>query len=304
MDQLAKDIYLETGYEGVNVGAIITTTGVICIDTPSYARDARDWAARLHRLSPYPIQQIILTDCNGDRVLHTRWLNAPIVMQQDAAEVINTYDKKYPQTLIDSLTARNPHRARELSNGPVERAAMTFSHEIAYYKSGHEINLISAPGPTSGNCWVALPRTGIIFTGDSLVVDAHPLVQAPITAPWLASLRRLADMRQYHTIVPGRGPLAQIRDIERQISYLELLRARVAAVVESGHSGNVTDDARLAALNGVVPELAAHYPAGDVPPEWLAQQLLQSALFVYEEMVSPPPAAPPPRRDRVRPAEG
>ncbi|HFQ94131.1 MAG TPA: hypothetical protein ENK32_08995, partial [Anaerolineae bacterium] len=76
MEQIANNIYVETNYEGVNVGAIVTPKGVIAIDAPSYTRQARDWAMRLNALHPKGIQYTILTDWHGDRILNTRWLNA------------------------------------------------------------------------------------------------------------------------------------------------------------------------------------------------------------------------------------
>lgn len=277
MQNLAKDIFLETSYEGINVGAVVTNTGIICIDSPSYARDARDWAARLHRLSPYPIQQVILTDAHGDRVLHTRWLNAAIVAQRDAADVLNSYEKRYPQSIIDSLITRNPNRTRELNNGPVERPSMSFSDEILYYKSGHEINLIGAPGPSRGNSWVGLPRAGVLFAGDSLVVGQHPQLRAPVSAEWIANLKKLASLKKYHTIVPGRGDIASLADIEGCIDYLQEMRDQVADILK--------DQRPIAQLERLVPHFLKRFPTQSLPLEWVKQQIRTSLNHVVDEHV-------------------
>lgn len=276
MEQLAKDIFIETGYEGINVGAIITTTGVICIDTPTYARDARDWAARLHRLSPYPIQNIILTDADGDRILHTRWLNAPIITQQQAADRLRSYDKKYPQTIIDSLIQRNPARARELSNSTVEYAAMSFSDEITLYRSGHEITLISAPGPRPGNLWVALPRKGVLFTGDSVVVGAHPRLHHPLSGAWISNLEKLKTMRQYHTLVSGRGAMAQPEDIDRILQYLRAMRDSVSTLHARGDGRDE--------LIRFVRDFIGRFPLGALPVEWVRQEIMTSMNNIFNEL--------------------
>ena len=44
MQKLAKDIYVESNFPGVTVGAILTSDGIICIDTPTHPADARRWA--------------------------------------------------------------------------------------------------------------------------------------------------------------------------------------------------------------------------------------------------------------------
>jgi hypothetical protein len=36
MEEIAEGVFVETKYEGVNVGAIVTELGVVCVDAPSY----------------------------------------------------------------------------------------------------------------------------------------------------------------------------------------------------------------------------------------------------------------------------
>lgn len=277
MEELAKDIYIETGYEGVNVGAIITPTGVIGIDVPSYARDARDWAARIHRLSPYPVQYLILTDSHGDRILNTRWLNAPIIAQQAAADLLRNYEKKYPNHLLDSLSARNPLRARELSAGPVEHPTISFSGEMMLIKSGRHISLRHAPGPTAGHCWVLLPEVGLAFVGDTLVVGEHPMLRDANTAAWLTNLAWLAGQETYRRLAPGRGPLQDkataIATLQR---YLEWMRQHVGDYVQAHRSREDVGE--------LVDELLLFFPNDPRPTEWLRLQMKINLGFVYDEL--------------------
>ncbi len=277
MEELAKDIYIETGYEGVNVGAIITPTGVIAVDVPSYARDARDWAARIHRLSPYPVQYLILTDSHGDRILNTRWLNAPIIAQQAAADLLRNYEKKYPNHLLDSLSLRNPLRARELSAGPVEHPTMSFSGEMILIKSGRHIILRHAPGPTAGHCWVLLPETGLAFVGDTLVVDEHPMLRDANTKTWLTNLAWLAGQESYRRLIPGRGALQdKMTAIEMLVHYLEWMRRRVGEYVQARRSREDVGE--------LVDELLPFFPRDSRPAEWLRLQLKINLSFVYDEL--------------------
>ena len=286
MEEIAKQVYVETAYDGVNVGAMVTPTGVLCIDVPSYARDARDWAARMHRLSPYPVLNIILTDSNGDRVLNTRWLNAPIIMQQASADVLAGYDKRFPQLLLESLSARNPHRGRELSSGPVEHPTMSFSGEVVMFKHGQQIVLHSAPGPNPGTAWVMLPERGVIFAGDTLMVDSHPLLAAGTSGAWLASLEKLRGYARTHTIVPGRGPAllsgdgSAIAAIDSCVDYLNAMRARVQAHIDA--------ELPVESIVTHIPEFMAKFPLGMLPIDWVRQQIKLSLGFIYDEVQSVP----------------
>lgn len=274
--EIAKQVYVETYYDGINVGAIVTPTGIICIDAPTYAKDARDWAARMHRLSPYPVHTIILTDCSGDRILNTRWLNAPIIMQQNAADQLRSYERKYPQPLLDNLATRNPHRSRELSSSPVEHAAASFSGEIILYKHGREIVLRHAGGPTTGNLWVILPDRKVIFTGDTLMVDAHPHLNAPIGRAWLAALEELRGLVHEYKLAPGRGGDVTPAAIDAAIAYLRAMRERVTEHIEKRRAREQ--------LSGYIPEFLDVFPPGYNAREWVVQQIRHSLLHCYDEL--------------------
>ena len=284
MEEVAKQVYVETAYDGVNVGAMVTPTGVICVDVPSYARDARDWAARMHRLSPYPVLNIILTDSSGDRVLNTRWLNAPIIMQQNSAAVLAGYDKRFPQHLLESLSLRNPHRGRELSSGPVEHPTMSFSGEMVMFKHGQKIVFHSAVGPNPGTAWIILPERGVLFAGDTMMVGTHPLFAAGTSAGWIKTLEALRPYTRTHTIVPGRGPVLMpgsqesIDAIDASIKYIKEMRERVSQHVQTGLPAE--------SMLTYIPEFMAKFPLGLLPPDWVRQQVRNSLGFLYDEVQS------------------
>jgi cyclase len=276
--EVARQIYAETCYEGINAGAIITPAGVICIDVPTYAKDARDWAARMHRLSPYPVQALILTDCSGDRILNTRWLNAPLIMQQNAADQLRVYDRKYPPALLEQLVQRNPHRARELTGNPVESISTSFSGEIVMLKHGREIVLRHAGGPTSGNMWVVLPDRKIMFCGDTLMVGYTPHLAAPVATAWIAALDELLTMLPDYRMIPGRGSNPAPEDITAARDWLLRMQARVQEQIAAG-----VPREEIAAL---APEFSQNFPHDPYPPEWTLQQIANSLIYCYDELQS------------------
>ncbi|MDX1614314.1 MAG: hypothetical protein R3300_08395, partial [Candidatus Promineifilaceae bacterium] len=94
MEEIAPGVFVETNYEGVNVGVVQTTVGLVCIDTPSYPRDARHWVGQLNRLHNRANRFLILTDGSGDRAINARWLNARLIVHAAAAERFQQYDKR------------------------------------------------------------------------------------------------------------------------------------------------------------------------------------------------------------------
>lgn len=277
MQQIANGIYVETEYEGVTVGAIVRDNGIICIDAPTYPRDARHWAMRLRQLSPAPIRYVILTDHHGDRIMNTRWLDAPIISQQQAAEKLLGYDKRYPQPLLDSLLWRNPEQGRELSSTPVDKVAMSFSHELTLVQNGLTLTIRHVPGPTSSSVWVMLPEAGVVFSGDSVVKDCHPLMAEANSARWLENLQELQQwIDAGYTIVPGRGRLCDPDSARCTAEYI----ARVRSCIENHYR----QERPREELSNYVNDLLAMFPLDGLPRDWVQRQVRLGLDRVYDEM--------------------
>ncbi len=277
MEQIAENVYVETTYEGVNVGAVMTSQGIIAIDAPTYPRQARDWAMRLQTLSPRPVIYTILTDYHSDRVLNARWLNAPIIAHQVTAEKLASYDRRYPTNLLENMVARNPYRSRELGSAVVEKATMVFSHSFHLYKGGVHLQLLAAPGPTSGNIWVYLSGKNVLFTGDTVTVGRHPLLLEPTSYQWLVTLARLTNWPNgLPIIVSGRGK-SQIEDDLTPIrNYLQQMRERVMSHMMAGKT---REDTAV-----YISEFLDMFPTNELPLEWLRQQIKCSLDHIYDEI--------------------
>jgi len=280
MKEITDGIFVETEYEGVNVGAIVTDEGIICVDVPSYPRDARDWAIRLERLHPRPIKLLILTDSNGDRILNTRWLNARIVAHHNVAEQLGSYEKRFPQSMLDSLIQRNAKYGKELSNGPVDRPALSFESDMSILYDNHRIVLRYMPGPTGGNIWVEIPDKAVLFTGDSLVVGVQPYVAEMYWQAWIDSLNQLAGQgrMQPMLIIPGRGDVANLDSIIRLKKYLQLIRSRVMTHVDNG--------GRRDELITFAEKLVYEYPPDHLTLDWVHYQVRLGLEHLYDELIA------------------
>ncbi|HSG19115.1 MAG TPA: MBL fold metallo-hydrolase [Anaerolineae bacterium] len=291
MEEIADGVFIETGYEGVNVGAILTSDGVICIDMPSYPRDARDWTNRVERLHGRGVRYLVLTDYHGDRILNTRWMSAPIITHQVVSEKLNAYDRRYPQQLIDSLIQRNPVLGREFTSSPVVQAAVSFSGKMSLRVADRSLILISRPGPTPGNIWVSWPDSGILFTGDSIVTGVHPPLGEMCLHDWIDSLERLeAGTHDAETIVPGRGepgdPDAMIATL---VSYLwhiaELVDQHIAAGLDrQGLTGRIREITRHFESRTPSP-LPSLSPARTSSPDWIDLQVAMGLQRAYDEFL-------------------
>lgn len=279
MVEIADGIFVETAYEGVNVSVIITGEGVICVDTPSYPKDARDWVVQIERLHARQIRYIILTDGNGDRLLNTRWLNAPIIAHQEVAETLEGFDKRYRQPLIESLSKRNPQQAKDFPSGPVEEVSISFSKDMSLLSTKNGISLRHYPGPTKGNIWVEVPDKRLLFTGDSITNDTQPYLEEMDWQNWMNSLEILNDRQgRYDLLVPGRGEVTDLSIVTSMIDYLDRMKS---LALNHFKEGRARDE-----LVHLAYQLLADYPKETPLEEWSLCQVTLGLERVYDQIVS------------------
>lgn len=278
MKEIVKGIYVETEYEGVNVGAIQVADDLICVDSPSYPRDARQWSTILGSIHSRPARFLFLTDSHGDRLLNTRWLNAPLVIHQQAAEQIRGLKRRYPQDWLSSLSTRNPAAGKELSSGPIETVSMSFSTEIKIIVDGMTIVLQHEPGPTPASSWLYIPERKILFAGDSIVVGTHPLLSDMNSKQWIDSLHRLTALDDVvDVIVPGRGPLTDMSSVNPILEYLLHIQDLVRAHIETGKM--------IESLADHVDDLVGYFPVDSLPIRWIKNQISSGLDHVYQEIL-------------------
>ena len=279
MIEIGDGIFVETGFDGVNVGAILTREGIVCIDAPSYPRDARDWVIQLERVHARPIRLLILTDCHGDRILNTRWFHAPILSHRTAAEQLNSYDKRYPQYLIDSLHRRNPAGGRELPHSPVQRPSLSFTDSLSLLFPPYSFDLSHRPGPTPANTWITIPEEGILFVGDSVVTGTLPTFAEMRWHDWMTSLEHLTSSEDsYKVLVPGRGNIGNVSAIEDMITYLLTFEQTVLNHAEQGISP--------ADLTNKAHDVMTSFPTNTLPVDWMANEITRGLERAYEQLVA------------------
>jgi cyclase len=108
----------------------------------------------------------------------------------------------------------------------------TFTGELRLRVGDLELRLIEVgPAHTRGDTLVHVPSRRVLFSGDILFSEAHPIAWAGPVSNWISACDRILAM-DVETIVPGHGPLAgpaAVRELKAYFEYLyEQARARHA----------------------------------------------------------------------------
>ncbi len=204
MQKLAKDIYVESGFAGVTVGAVVTPEGIVCIDAPTHPGDARRWRLKLAQLSDAPVHFVINLDHHRDRVLGAQWFEAPVIAHEATSDRLRQMPELFKGG--QSEGGADSDLASDLAGVRLVTPLLSLSDRLELIVGGHTIHLVRRPGSAPGAIWVELPAEKIVFTGDSVTVGAPPPMQEVDLDAWLDTLAELRKARfPAQVIVPGRG---------------------------------------------------------------------------------------------------
>jgi cyclase len=122
----------------------------------------------------------------------------------------------------------------------------TFSGELEMRVGDRELRLIEVgPAHTRGDTLVYAPAERVLFSGDILFAQAHPIAWAGPVSNWIDACERILAM-DVGVIVPGHGPLAGLDDVRELKAYFEYLYAE--ARVRHGQGMTALQAARSISL--------------------------------------------------------
>lgn len=307
MEKITADIFVETVYPGVNVGCLVASEGSVCIDTPLLPGEAQRWRALIRSLKGEPVRFVVYTNGQRERILGTQYLvrdrqippvqqvlrtrrgprprltaggmlnqspvtdTGTVVAHKLAwAQVRDHCTDNFKQSMIDMLKERDP----DIINLDVILPKITLDESIKLHVGDKIVTLLAV---AANMLWVWLPEQGVLFTGDTVVVGAHPPLTVTDTQGWLAALERLRQEQQFQgvVIVPGRGPLCDISATEPLTKYLHVARDKTQQVYRAGRP--------KADLNGVAADLLPLYPVADGQRDRVQRQIKAGLDDLYDE---------------------
>ncbi len=277
VQEIADGVLVETAFRGVTIGAVRTDMGYVLIDTPAFPNDARQWHDRLREYADLPICAVVMLDAHRDRMLGPSWYKPfQLIAHTATHKAVTALAGTYVSTLANLLTS-SPAEQTSLLTGKILKPTVTFTERMRLRLGKTVLELSHQPGPAQGSIWVYLAERGILFAGDSVVVETPPYLNSPYSQEWVESLKTLRrDMRNV-TIVPGRGDVITDQDVtEPLLKFLQLARERVQSLYETQSA--LSDTARI------IHELLALFP----PPlefdlEVVQQRVRTGLQFIYNE---------------------
>ncbi len=231
-ERVTEEIFLFTSerYALVNSAAILTSEGVVVIDSLPFPDEAKQIAAFMRARAGGKFHSIILTHYHMDHVYG-------LFAFPDTLDVLG-----------HALCLRRLQEVGELSLQEAQRndpafdevflrmPTITFETGALYLSAGKKtFQLFHLPGHTVDNIGVLYQEESILFTGDAVM--AIPIIADGDWAQSIVALQRIKALSP-ETVVQGHGEVilrGEVRHVmDRYIHYLECVREQAQMILDKG----------------------------------------------------------------------
>src|SRR4030042_535583 len=86
MKKVSKNVYAETNFQGCNPGFVVTSDGVVMIDTPQMPTDADKWRDIIAEHGP--VRYVINTEPHGDHFSGNCFFKGTVVAHEGTRKAI------------------------------------------------------------------------------------------------------------------------------------------------------------------------------------------------------------------------
>lgn len=229
MQQVTKNIFVETGFRGCNTSFVVTSEGVVIIDTPMVPTDAKNWQKEAS--SHGPIRYVINTEPHTDHAAGDYWFGSAVIAHEGTRQEIAAANI---EDLKGSLKMMAPDTLPLDPAFHYHLPDITFSQNLTFYLGKHTFQLINLPGHTASETAVYIPEEKVVFTGDNLNLKI-PIFIKSFPYAWLESLKRLGQLGA-ETFVPGHGDVSDKKCLAFMSEAVQYFITAVKAAVEKGLS--------------------------------------------------------------------
>lgn len=237
IQEIASNIFVETEYHGANVGFVVTSEGVILVDTPMLPNDARLWQEEIKQRTSQEIRYIINTDHHRAHIVGNQYFPQATVMAHEFAwKNMQSYGDSFRTRLLNLYGDRIPEAAEEWKQHlEITLPEITFTDRTILFSGDKEIQMIPVGGHTPATTVIYFPNEKLLFAGDLVVTDRPPFLSQGNTKEWLQALTYLRKL-QYDILIPGHGEVTSKEATERMSEFLRLVRRKVRSAYRAGLS--------------------------------------------------------------------
>jgi glyoxylase-like metal-dependent hydrolase (beta-lactamase superfamily II) len=228
MKKVSKNVYAETNFDGCNPGFVVTSDGVVMVDTPQKPTDAIKWREIIKKYGR--IRYLINTEPHGDHFTGNYFYKGTVIAHEGTRQAILSSSV---QQLKDRLKKTSPADYALLKNFKFRPPTITFNKEMTFYLGNHTFRLINLPGHTPYQVAVFIPEEKVIFTSDNIFYKVTTWLQQAVPYEWIDSLKKMAEL-DAEVLIPGHGEVCDLTYIPEMCERIQEWIDAVDDVVQRG----------------------------------------------------------------------
>ena len=235
--KIKDGIYVQVGEEGnSNGGIIVTSEGVVLVDSGDTPIDSREILAAVKKLTNQPIRFLVNTETHGD---HTtgHWVFSPPALIINSDGAAKDMQAAYRPDRMENLRKQSPEMAKAAEGYQMITPQVEYSDKMTLRLGGKTIEILHLDNVHSGaDSAVWLPEDGVLFaasaTGPRRLNNIRPTVR-------IADIRRAMKMMKAlnpEIVIPGHGAPGTAAMFDESEAYYTLLFERMNAMMRQGKS--------------------------------------------------------------------
>ena len=241
MEQITENVFVETKVRGCNSGFVVTSEGIVLIDTGIDLDFLKSWSGEIAKRGK--VRYTLNTEHHMDHFVGNSLFSGDVISHRAARETMMKMNvefirKRSEFLYIDPCPIPDGYQ--------LKRPNITFTEQMDLYVGAHTFQLIHIPGHTAGQAAVYIPKEKVVFVGDAVFHQTKTASHDGDIEKWLESLRVLEKL-DVRFIIPGHG--TSVCDKTYLETQSSILLKRLASDKEIKAGGKILDDAAHLAID-------------------------------------------------------
>lgn len=235
--KIKEGIYVQSAREvNSNSGIIVTTDGVVIIDTGQNPTDSREVAEAVRKLTLLPVRLVINTEIHPDHTTGNFVFSPPalVVNHEGASEAMR---KAYDPERANTLSKQSPEMREAVQGYRLVTPHMEYRDRATLHVGERTFQLLYLKNAHSeADTAVWLPNERIVFAASVAIPNSINNIRPFVAIPdMLAAIKMLKSLNP-EVVVPGHGSSGTTKIFDDSERYYALLLERVGAMVRAGKS--------------------------------------------------------------------
>ena len=233
--KIKDGIYVQSAREAnSNCGIILTSEGVVIVDSGHNPTDSRAVMEAVKKLTPLPVRYLIDTEVHGDHTTGHYVFSPPavIINHAGAGEAMR---KAFDPQRIPNLIKQAPEMGPASEGYRLVPPQIEYPDKLTLHLGEQTIELFYLKNVHSeADTAVWLPKERVLFSASVAIPNSVNILRPFVSIPdMLASMKMLKGLNP-EVVIPGHGSPGTTKIFDDSERYYGLLVERVGAMARAG----------------------------------------------------------------------